>query len=52
MRSFLKPTLPPAVDPDVAGVKKQLSTDEGMEPEETRTDSTSSEDFDKADAKG
>lgn len=49
---ILKPTLQPAVDLDVAGVKKQLSTDEGMESDEPRTDSTSSEDFDKADAKG
>lgn len=47
-----KPTLEPAVDPEVAGVRKQLTLDEDIGPDDTNTSKGSSKDFDKTDAKG
>lgn len=48
----LKPTLEPAVDPEIAGVRRQLIYDKENGPDDLGTTHTMSSDFDKPDSKG
>ena len=48
----LKPTLEPAVDPEIAGVRQQLMADQEKGPDDLGGAHTMSADFDKPDSKG